>query len=63
MYDADGNGWIDLLEMTGIVKSIYSMMGPEQVGKRAPTHKKPSGEQMTTDNTCQQIHFMPPRHP
>ena len=31
MYDADGNGWIDLMEMTQIVKSIYSMMGPEQV--------------------------------
>ena len=31
MYDADGNGWIDLMEMTRIVKSIYSMMGPKQV--------------------------------
>ena len=31
MYDQDGNGWIDLLEMTRIVKSIYSMMGPDQV--------------------------------
>ena len=31
MYDQDGNGWIDLVEMTRIVKSIYSMMGPEQV--------------------------------
>merc|ERR1712227_874445 len=30
MYDADGNGWIDLMEMTRIVKSIYSMMGPKQ---------------------------------
>ena len=28
MYDVDGNGWIDLLEMTKIVKSIYAMMGP-----------------------------------
>ena len=28
MYDVDGNGWIDLLEMTKIVKSIYKMMGP-----------------------------------
>ena len=31
MYDQDGNGWIDLVEMTRIVKSIYSMMGPDQV--------------------------------
>ena len=31
MYDADSNGWIDLAEMTRIVKSIYSMMGPDQV--------------------------------
>ena len=28
MYDVDGNGWIDLVEMTRIVKSIYKMMGP-----------------------------------
>merc|ERR1711936_1526724 len=28
MYDVDGNGWIDLQEMTKIVKSIYAMMGP-----------------------------------
>merc|ERR1719466_226533 len=28
MYDVDGNGWIDLPEMTKIVKSIYNMMGP-----------------------------------
>ena len=34
MYDADGNGWIDLMEMTRIVKSIYSMMGPKQVYKK-----------------------------
>ena len=31
MYDADGNGHIDIMEMTGIVRSIYAMMGPEQV--------------------------------
>ena len=31
MYDVDGNGWIDLPEMTRIVKSIYNMMGPNQV--------------------------------
>lgn len=27
MYDVDGNGWIDLEEMTRIVISIYKMMG------------------------------------
>jgi Ca2+-binding EF-hand superfamily protein len=31
MYDVDGNGFIDLAEMTKIVKSIYNMMGPNQV--------------------------------
>ena len=30
MYDVDGNGWIDLVEMTRIVRSIYKMMGPNQ---------------------------------
>ena len=27
MYDVDGNGWVDLEEMTKIVRSIYKMMG------------------------------------
>ena len=31
MYDVDGNGWIDMIEMTKIVKSIYKMMGPNQL--------------------------------
>ena len=30
MYDVDGNGWIDLVELTKIVKSIYKMIGPNQ---------------------------------
>ena len=34
MYDVDGNGWIDLREMTRIVKSIYKMMGPNQVNSK-----------------------------
>ena len=34
MYDVDGNGHIDLIEMTKIVKSIYNMMGPNQVRQR-----------------------------
>ena len=29
MYDVDGNGWIDISEMTKIIKSIYHMMGPQ----------------------------------
>ena len=33
MYDVDGNGFIDLIEMTKIVKSIYNMMGPNQVNQ------------------------------
>ena len=28
MYDIDGNGYIDLNEMTEIIKSIYNMLGP-----------------------------------
>ena len=31
MYDVDGNGWIDMIEMTKIVKSIYKMMGLYQL--------------------------------
>ena len=27
MYDVDGNGWIDLEEMTQLVESIYKFMG------------------------------------
>ena len=40
MYDVDGNGWIDLKEMTRIVKSIYKMMGPNQASilKLRQTH-------------------------
>lgn len=34
MYDVDGNGHIDLIEMTKIVKSIYNMMGPNQGRRR-----------------------------
>lgn len=30
LYDVDGNGWIDIDEMTRIVRSIYKMMGPTQ---------------------------------
>ena len=32
MYDVNGNGHIDLQEMTQIVRSIYHLIGPEQVG-------------------------------
>ena len=31
MYDVDGNGWIDITEMTKLVKSIFAMMGPSKV--------------------------------
>ena len=30
MYDVDGNGWIDLVEMTKLVQSIYQVMGPNK---------------------------------
>ena len=30
MYDVDGNGGIDLVEMTNLVKSIYQVMGPSK---------------------------------
>ena len=33
MYDVDGNGWIDLEEMTRIVASIYKMMGEKELAK------------------------------
>ena len=28
MYDVDGNGSVDLTEMTRILSSLYKMMGP-----------------------------------
>ena len=31
MYDLDGNGSVDISEMTKIVKSIYGMIGPQSV--------------------------------
>ena len=31
MYDVNGNGYIDLQEMTQIVRSIYHLIGKEQV--------------------------------
>ena len=31
MYDVAGNGYIDLNEMTQIVKSIYHLIGRQQV--------------------------------
>ena len=31
MYDVDGNGWIDLNEMTRLVGSIYKMLGQHQL--------------------------------
>ena len=31
MYDVDGNGWIDLGEMTRLVGSIYKMLGQHQL--------------------------------
>ena len=37
MYDVDGNGWIDLPEMTKIVRSIYRMTGP----KGGESHETP----------------------
>ena len=37
MYDVDGNGWIDLTEMTKIVKSIYRMTG----NKGGDSHDSP----------------------
>jgi hypothetical protein len=31
MYDEDGNGYINLTEMTKIIQSIYNMMGPNDM--------------------------------
>merc|ERR1712059_173654 len=45
MYDVDGNGAIDLVEMTKIVKCIYKMMdGPGRTVVRGPTHKQETPE-------------------
>ena len=37
MYDADGNGVIDLDEMTKIVEAIYEMMGSESTVRPVET--------------------------
>merc|ERR1712115_397734 len=41
MYDVDGNGWIDLVELTRIVKSIYIMMGREKIEKAMEAKQSP----------------------
>ena len=40
MYDVDGNGWIDLNEMTKLVGSIYKMLGQHQLVKQVKKMKK-----------------------
>ena len=39
MYDVDGNGWIDLGEMTRIVVSIYRMMDTKDKNIGSPEDK------------------------
>ena len=39
MYDVDGNGGIDLVEMTNLVKSIYQVMGKEKEGLESAEHR------------------------
>ena len=39
MYDVDGNGWIDLGEMTKLVGSIYKMLGQHQLLKQATFYR------------------------
>ena len=35
MYDVNGNGWIDLVEMTNLVQSIYQAVQVESAEERA----------------------------
>ena len=39
MYDVDGNGWIDLGEMTRLVGSIYKMLGQHQLVQQVDISK------------------------
>ena len=43
MYDVDGNGSVDLTEMTRILSSLYKMMGPGVGGRQDRAEERAVG--------------------
>ena len=51
MYDVDGNGWVDLEEMTRIVKSIFKIMG-QTSGQEESPEKQAEEIFLRMDHNC-----------
>ena len=50
MYDVDGNGWIDLEEMTKLVSSIYKMLGQHHLVQQVNKLKWLRSRKSRSDN-------------